>query len=98
MKAAWFERFGAAEDVLITGELPAPAPAPGEVLVRMHASSPNPSDVKKRAGAAPGFAHWLLQPMDSPLQAQHTRQAIAYCQSHPNWRLSVQTHKMLQIR
>ena len=55
MKAAWFERFGAAEDVLITGELPAPAPAPGEVLVRLHASSPNPSDVKKRAGAAPGL-------------------------------------------
>lgn len=55
MKAAWFERFGAAEDVLITGELPTPVPAPGEVLVRLHASSPNPSDVKKRAGAAPGL-------------------------------------------
>jgi NADPH:quinone reductase-like Zn-dependent oxidoreductase len=55
MKAAWFERFGAAEDVLITGELPTPAPASGEVLVRLHASSPNPSDVKKRAGAAPGL-------------------------------------------
>lgn len=55
MKAAWFERFGAAEDVLITGELPTPVLAPGEVLVRLHASSPNPSDVKKRAGAAPGL-------------------------------------------
>ena len=44
------------------------------------------------------FDHWLLQPMDGPLQAQHTRQAIAYCQAHPRWRLSVQTHKVLQIR
>ena len=44
------------------------------------------------------FDHWLLQPMDGPLQAQHTRQAIDYCQSHPRWRLSVQTHKVLQIR
>lgn len=55
MKAAWFERFGAADDVLIRGELPTPQPAPGEVLVRLHTSSPNPSDVKKRAGAAPGL-------------------------------------------
>lgn len=44
------------------------------------------------------FEHWLLQPMDGPLQAQHTRQAIAHCQAHPRWRLSVQTHKVLQIR
>lgn len=44
------------------------------------------------------FDHWLLQPMDSPLQAQHTKQAIAWCQAHPRWRLSVQTHKVLQIR
>ncbi len=46
----------------------------------------------------PHFDHWLLQPMDGPLQAQHTKQAIAYCQSHPRWRLSVQTHKVLNIR
>lgn len=44
------------------------------------------------------FDHWLLQPMDGPLQRQHTKQAIAYCQSHPRWRLSVQTHKVLDIR
>ena len=48
--------------------------------------------------AAPDFDYWLLQPMDGPLQAQHTQQAIAHCQSHPRWRLSVQTHKVLQIR
>ena len=46
----------------------------------------------------PDFGYWLLQPMDGPLQALHTKQAIAYCQAHPRWRLSVQTHKVLAIR
>ncbi len=53
MRAAWFERFGAASEVLQLGELPTPAPGPGEVLVRLKTSAPNPSDVRKRAGAAP---------------------------------------------
>lgn len=44
------------------------------------------------------FDHRLLQPMDGPLQRQNTRAAIAYCQAHPEWRLSVQTHKVLDIR
>lgn len=44
------------------------------------------------------FDHFLLQPMDGPLQRQNTRAAIAYCQAHPRWRLSVQTHKTLNIR
>lgn len=53
MKAAWFEKFGPAGDVLVTGEQPRPEPGPGEVLVRLHSSGVNPSDVKKRAGAFP---------------------------------------------
>ncbi|WP_440532387.1 7-carboxy-7-deazaguanine synthase [Variovorax sp. YR566] len=44
------------------------------------------------------FQHHLLQPMDGPLQRQNTRDAIDYCQAHPQWRLSVQTHKILNIR
>lgn len=44
------------------------------------------------------FNHWLLQPMDSPQAALHTQAAIAHCQAHPRWRLSVQTHKVLGIR
>ncbi len=44
------------------------------------------------------FEHFLIQPMDGPLRQQHTQAAIAYCQAHPRWRLSVQTHKMLEIR
>ena len=43
------------------------------------------------------FDHYLLQPMDGPNQADNTRAALAYCQAHPRWRLSVQTHKVLGI-
>lgn len=53
MRAAWFESFGAATDVLQVGELETPVAEPGEVLVRMHTSGVNPSDVKKRAGSFP---------------------------------------------
>ena len=44
------------------------------------------------------FEHYLLQPMDGPTAAKTTAAAVAYCQAHPQWRLSVQTHKMLGIR
>jgi organic radical activating enzyme len=44
------------------------------------------------------FEHYLLQAMDGPDRLVNTRAAIAYCQSHPSWRLSVQTHKVLEIR
>lgn len=54
MKAVWYEGFGPAKDVLITGERPDPAPGPGVVVVRVKTSGVNPSDVKLRAGARPG--------------------------------------------
>lgn len=53
MKAAWFETFGPARQVLRVGERPRPEPGPGEVLVRLRTSGVNPSDVKKRAGSSP---------------------------------------------
>jgi organic radical activating enzyme len=40
----------------------------------------------------------LLQPMDGLFQKKNTLKAIEYCQHHPEWRLSVQTHKFLEIR
>ncbi|MDE2290276.1 MAG: 7-carboxy-7-deazaguanine synthase, partial [Burkholderiales bacterium] len=38
-----------------------------------------------------------LQPMDGPLREANTRWAIDYCKQHPRWRLSMQTHKYLNI-
>lgn len=48
MKAAWYERNGSAADVMVVGDMATPTPAAGEVLVRVHASGVNPSDVKSR--------------------------------------------------
>jgi NADPH:quinone reductase len=50
MQAAFYERTGAAADVLQLGELPDPVPTAGEVRVRLRWSGVNPSDVKSRAG------------------------------------------------
>ncbi|MDN2565816.1 NADPH:quinone reductase [Aquibium sp. A9E412] len=50
MKAAWYEKNGRAHDVLTVGEMDTPAPEAGEVLVRLHTSGVNPSDVKSRRG------------------------------------------------
>ncbi|MEJ6006993.1 7-carboxy-7-deazaguanine synthase [Paucibacter sp. AS339] len=47
--------------------------------------------------AAMDFQHFFLQPMDSVLKTQHTREAVAYCMDHPQWRLSVQMHKVIGI-
>ena len=48
MKAAWYEKQGAARDVLTVGEMPDPTPGPGEVRIRVSASGINPGDTKKR--------------------------------------------------
>ena len=44
------------------------------------------------------FERFSLQPMDGPDVATNTERAIDYCLQHPQWRLSVQTHKALGIR
>ena len=51
MKAVWYERTGAAPDVLSFGDMPTPVAGPGEVRVRLEASGVNPSDVARRAGS-----------------------------------------------
>jgi 7-carboxy-7-deazaguanine synthase len=43
------------------------------------------------------FEHFFLQPKDGPERADNTQRAIAYCRAHPQWRLSLQTHKLLGI-
>ncbi|MDQ8154579.1 MAG: 7-carboxy-7-deazaguanine synthase [Gemmatimonadota bacterium] len=57
-----------------------------------------------QAGAEPHqFAHlefrtFQLQPMDGPNREANASAAVAYCLAHPQWRLSVQTHKVLGLR
>jgi len=53
MLAAWYERNGAAADVLQVGERPDPQPGPHEVRVRLRTAAVNPSDVKARGGSRP---------------------------------------------
>ncbi len=59
--------------------------------------------VYPQAGAEPErfaalrFRHFFLQPMDGPDREPNTRAALAYCLTHPRWRLSLQTHKLLGI-
>ena len=43
------------------------------------------------------FRHFFLQPMDGPHREANTQAALRYCLEHPQWRLSLQTHKMLGI-
>lgn len=50
MRAAYYERNGAARAVLQVGEVETPQAGPGEVRVKLVASGVNPSDVKSRAG------------------------------------------------
>ncbi|MDE0841504.1 MAG: NADPH:quinone reductase [Cellvibrionales bacterium] len=55
MRAAWFETFGAAPQVIQVGDQPTPTAESGGVLVKLATSGVNPSDVKKRAGAFPNL-------------------------------------------
>lgn len=60
--------------------------------------------VYPQADAAPeafvdlAFERFSLQPMDGPDVVEDTARAIEYCLRHPQWRLSLQTHKTLGIR
>ncbi|WP_299027855.1 NADPH:quinone reductase [uncultured Sulfitobacter sp.] len=54
MKSVFYDRFGTAADVLHLAEFDTPAPAAGEVTVRLAFSGVNPSDIKSRSGTRPG--------------------------------------------
>lgn len=43
------------------------------------------------------FRNFFLQPMDGPAQAENIAAATEYCLTHPKWRLSLQTHKLIGI-
>jgi NADPH2:quinone reductase len=53
MRAARYDRYGPAADVLRVEEIERPEPGPGEVRVRLQVSGINPTDWKSRAGATP---------------------------------------------
>jgi 7-carboxy-7-deazaguanine synthase len=91
------------------GTRPAPAgidwvcvsPKAGAPLVLTHGDElklvfPQPGAEPKRYEQL-GFDRFRLQPMDGPAREQNTRAAVAYCLAHPQWQLSLQTHKYLGI-
>jgi 7-carboxy-7-deazaguanine synthase (Cx14CxxC type) len=43
------------------------------------------------------FQHFFLQPLDGPETALNTQRCIDYCLAHPQWRISLQTHKIMDI-
>lgn len=43
------------------------------------------------------FSHFFIQPMDGPAQAVAIKKSIQYCLDNPQWRISLQTHKMMGI-
>jgi 7-carboxy-7-deazaguanine synthase (Cx14CxxC type) len=44
------------------------------------------------------FQHFFLQPLDGPELEANTKLALNYCLAHPQWRLSLQLHKILKVR
>ena len=63
MRAAWYERQGAAREVLKVGEMADPTPGHGDVRIRIAASGINPGDIKKRQNA---FGYGMPHPRVIP--------------------------------
>jgi 7-carboxy-7-deazaguanine synthase (Cx14CxxC type) len=77
------------------------SPKAGSKLAQLHGEElklvfpqpgADPADFESLA-----FRHFFLQPMDGPHRAANTELALNYCLAHPQWRLSLQTHKILGI-
>lgn len=43
------------------------------------------------------FTHFFIQPMDGEKAQENTKSAIDFCLKNPKWKLSLQTHKLLNI-
>jgi 7-carboxy-7-deazaguanine synthase (Cx14CxxC type) len=56
------------------------------------------ADAQPEKFASLDFQHFFLQPMDGPDVVANTERAIEYCLRHPQWRLSIQTHKLVGVR
>lgn len=55
------------------------------------------AEARPEAFAGLAFDHFFLQPMDGPARAANTQAIVEYCMRHPQWRLSLQTHKYIGI-
>jgi Organic radical activating enzymes len=100
---------GFAIAVETNGTLPAPegidwlcvSPKAGAEFVQRQGDElkvvyPQPFDWEELARLP--FRHFFVQPMDGPDRQAHTEAATAFCLAHPQWRLSVQVHKVIGIR
>ncbi len=56
------------------------------------------ADARPETFAHMKFRHFALQPLDGPDREANTKAAVEYCLAHPQWRLSLQTHKLLGLR
>jgi len=56
-----------------------------------------PHEVRPEDVQSWDFGRFYLQPLDGPDRARHTDAAVQYCRAHPQWRLSLQTHKLIGI-
>jgi 7-carboxy-7-deazaguanine synthase len=77
------------------------SPKAGATLVQLSGQElkvvvPQPFDFDHLATLE--FEHRFVQPMDGPARVENTKFAIDWCMQHPEWRLSVQTHKVIGIR
>lgn len=43
------------------------------------------------------YKHFYIQPMDNPMREENTLQAIEFCKKNPKFKLSIQSHKYLNI-
>jgi 7-carboxy-7-deazaguanine synthase (Cx14CxxC type) len=57
-----------------------------------------PQETNPREYERFSFDHYFIQAMDGPSQAENLQAALKFCMDNPKWRLSLQTHKLLQIR
>lgn len=55
------------------------------------------ADARPETYAGLDFEHFFLQPMDGPARVANTQAIVDYCMRHPQWRLSLQTHKYIGI-
>lgn len=78
--------------------------APGESAVKLRHIDElkvvyEGQDVESLANSLPAM-HYFLQPCSSPRYegGSNTADTVAYILSHPHWRLSLQTHKLIDIQ